>query len=73
MSVDEYIDFLNEIIDDLTKYLKGRKEHLPGNSDSSWEFADNFTFDVHDEIQPFHSSKQHCILHTIVVYYKENR
>lgn len=83
MIVSEYIDLLIETIDALTphsyiakcqaKYLKSRKEDLPEDSlIVLGDFAENYTFVVQDEVQSFHWSKQHCTLHPIVVYYKEN-
>ena len=83
MSVNEYIDLLIETIDALTphsyipkcqaKYLKSRKEDLPEDSlIFLGDFAENYTFVVKDEVQSFHWRKQHCTLHPLVPYYKEN-
>lgn len=83
MNVEEYIDILIEAIDALTphsyiakcqaKYLKNRKEDLPQDClIVLGDFAENYTFVVQDEVESFHWSKQHCTLHPIVLYYKEN-
>ena len=35
------------------------------------DFAENFKFVVQDEVQSYHWNSQQCILHPIVVYYKD--
>ena len=36
------------------------------------DFADNYQFNVQDEIQGFHWSKIYCTLHPIVIYFLDN-
>ena len=60
-SIDEFGDLLVETIDSLTlqsytakcqaKYLKQRKDELPGNYAIVLDFAENCTFVIQDEIQ----------------------
>ena len=79
MPAHEFIDFLVEKIDTLTshsytakcqsKYLERRKEEIgPDTVIAIGDFAQNYTFVVQDEVQPFHWNKQYCTLHPVDVY-----
>ena len=83
MQAHEFIDFLVEKIDTLTshsciakcqsKYLQRRKVEIePDTVIAIGDFTENYTFVVQDEVQFFHWSKRYCILHPVVLCYKED-
>ena len=56
-----------------SKYLQRRKEEIGSNIVIAiGDFAENYIFLVQDEVQSFHWSTQVCILHPVVLYYKED-
>ena len=51
-------------------FLKAKKKSLKANEVSVLgDLAENYQFLVQDEIQSYHSSKEYCTLHPLVVYF----
>ena len=80
---EEYKDLLITSIDNLTKhsylakaqsqYVKSTKESLGRNEVLVLgDFAENYQFLIQDEIQSYHWSKEYCMLHPLVIYYKDS-
>ena len=80
--VDDFIELLVYSVDNLTthsfvaksqaQYLKKRKEELnESECIIILDFAENYHYDVQDEIQGYHWNKDQCTLHPAVVYYRE--
>ena len=83
LPVDEFINLLCEKLDKITahsfiarvqlQYLKQLKDNLkPNEAVVLLHFAENYQFQVQDEIQGYHWNKNYCSLHPVVVYYKSN-
>ena len=83
LPVDEFINFLREKLDKITahsfiagaqsQYLKQLKDNLkPNEAVVLVDFAENYQFQVQDEIQGYHWNKNYCSLHPFVVYYKSD-
>ena len=52
--------------------MKSKKESLGVNEVMVlWDFTENYQYLIQDEIQTFHWSKEYCILHPLVIYYKD--
>ena len=82
--VDEFIELLVYQIDNLSKhsfitksqpqYLKVRKEEIDEETCIILlDFAENYHFIVHDEVQGYHWNKYQCTLHPVVIYYKDQQ
>ncbi|KAG1676397.1 hypothetical protein GQR58_014302 [Nymphon striatum] len=64
-TIAEYVCCLTKAIDNLTNNL---------GSDSCialFEFAENYQYNVQDEVQSFHWNKSQCTMHPVVIYFKE--
>ena len=56
-----------------SQYLKQLKDNLkPNEAVVLVDFAENYQFQVQDEIQGYHWNKNYCSLHLAVVYYKSD-
>ena len=54
------------------RYVKSKKESLSENEVMVLEdFTENYQYLIQDEIQSFHWSKEYCLLHPLVIYYKD--
>ena len=82
MPVGEFAEQLVETIDALTphsyiakcqaNYLKASKKGITEKTALVLgDFAENYTFDVQDELQSYHWSRPYCTLHPVVLYYKQ--
>ena len=82
--VDEFIELLVYHIDNLSKhsfiaksqprYLKAWKEEIDEETCIILlDFAKNYHFIVHDEVQGYHWNKDQCTLHPVVIYYKDQQ
>ena len=82
--VDEFIELLVYQIDNLSKhffitksqpqYLKVQKEEIDEETCIILlDFAENYHFIVHDEVQGYHWNKYQCTLHPVVIYYKDQQ
>ena len=82
--VDEFIELLAYHIHNLSKhsfivknqaqYLKARKEEIDEETCIILlDFAENYHFIVHDEVQGYHWNKYQCTLHPVVIYYKDQQ
>ena len=82
ITFEEYNELLIDSINNLTRhlylaeaqarYVKSKKESLGVNEVMVlWDFTENYQYLIQDEIQTFHWSKEYCILHPLVIYYKD--
>ena len=80
---EEYKDVLIDSIDKLTKYsylakcqaqyLNDKKQSLRSEEALVLrDFAENYQFLIQDKIQSYHCSKEYCMLHSVVVYFKDD-
>ena len=83
LPVDEFIESLVDKLNKLTKqsfiakaqssYLKQCKEDLKDDEVVILlDFAENYKFVIQDEVQSYHWNQQSCLLHPVVLYYKNN-
>lgn len=60
----------------LERVTKKKKKHTHSLSDDKYtlygDFTENHQFMVQDEIQAYHWSKESCILHPIVMHFKQD-
>ena len=81
-TIEKFTKRLVDSIDNLTthsfvaknqaQYLKTRKAEMEETECVViMDFAENYHYQVQDEIQGFHWNKRQCTLHPIVVYFKE--
>ena len=80
---EEYKDVLVDAIDKLTKhsylakcqaqYLNDKKQSLRSEEALVLDdFAENYQFLIQDEIQSYHWSKEYCMLHPVIAYFKDD-
>ena len=80
--VNEFIEQLVYHIDNLSKhsfiaksqprYLKAWKEEIDEETCIILlDFAKNYHFIVHDEVQGYHWNEDQCTFHPVVIYYKD--